>query len=462
MKSIFVKENKDKLLNGLDGALQWLRAFLNSYLFYAFEFLLAVFFVYFRKEVYGVLLFVALISFILLVCDDIVPTTLPFLLVCTFATNCYNSFDTFIVYAKYAPIVLACALFHFIVYRKSYSIGYSFKGLFAVSIALCLGGFGGFTLMEYAKGSFYVLGLGAGMMIAYALMKSEFAPKRSYDLKERFSVVMLIMAVLCVVIMIVGTYYRKKYGLMYMGVYYWHKFSSNNLATLLMFAMPFPLYLSKKNPLWAIFTPLILVAVMFSESRGGILFGVLEFMACIVYWVYIGNRKIRGFVVVGMALIGAVVLFMHWDAVWGKISSILQIESLKEEMRYTMLLESIENFKKNPLWGTGLLDDSIAYGTVNKKGTMTWYHMMIPQIIGSMGLIGVVAYSFQTFVRAKLIFTKKDAWSLCLGLSYLGVFLMSQVNPGEFCPIPFQLLAVLLFIFQEQRFVRRALWEKSF
>jgi hypothetical protein len=155
-------------------------------------------------------------------------------------------------------------------------------------------------------------------------------------------------------------------------------------------------------------------------------------------------------------------LFQYWDGIWSKISAVLQIEALKEEMRYTMLLESIENFKKNPLWGTGLLDDSIAYGTVNKKGTMTWYHMMIPQIIGSMGLIGLVAYCFQMFGRVKLIFTKKDAWSLCLGLSYLGVFLMSQVNPGEFCPIPFQLLAVLLFIFQEQRFVNRALWEKSF
>lgn len=462
MKSMSLKENKEKLLGGFTCTLQWIRDFLNSYLFYAFEFFLACFFIYFRKEVYGVLLFVALLSLILLICNDIVPTTMPFLLVCTFATNCYNSFDTFIVYAKYAPIVFACALFHFVVYRKSYSIGYSFKGLFAVSIALCLGGFGGFTLMQYAKGSFYVLGLGAGMMIAYALMKSEFAPKRSYDLKVRFSVMMLMMAVLCVVIMIIGTYYRKKYGLMYLGVYYWHKFSSNNLATLLMFAMPFPLYLSKKNPLWAIFTPLILVAIMYSESRGGMLFGVVEFLFCVAYWIYIGNRKIRSCVVIGMAIIGGVMLFQYWDGIWSKISAVLQIEALKEEMRYTMLLESIENFKKNPLWGTGLLDDSIAYGTVNKKGTMTWYHMMIPQIIGSMGLIGLVAYCFQMFGRVKLIFTKKDAWSLCLGLSYLGVFLMSQVNPGEFCPIPFQLLAVLLFIFQEQRFVNRALWEKSF
>ena len=116
-----------------------------------------------------------------------------------------------------------------------------------------------------------------------------------------------------------------------------------------------------------------------------------------------------------------------------------------------MLLEALENFRENPLIGTGILVDSIAYGKVNVKGTMTWYHMMTSQIIGSMGLIGIAAYVYQFIDRVELIFTKKNAWSLCLGISYLGIFLMSQVNPGEFCPIPFELLTVLLFIFQEER-----------
>jgi hypothetical protein len=80
--------------------------------------------------------------------------------------------------------------------------------------------------------------------------------------------------------------------------------------------------------------------------------------------------------------------------------------------------------------------------------------MMIPQIIGSMGLIGVCAYSYQFIIRIRLIFNKKDAWSAVLGLSYLGVLLMSQVNPGEFCPLPFGLLTVLLFVFQERRFFK--------
>lgn len=53
-----------------------------------------------------------------------------------------------------------------------------------------------------------------------------------------------------------------------------------------------------------------------------------------------------------------------------------------------MMLEAIEKFKKNPLVGFGILDDDIYYGGYKKKGSMAWYHMMIPQVVGSMGLVG--------------------------------------------------------------------------
>ena len=88
---------------------------------------------------------------------------------------------------------------------------------------------------------------------------------------------------------------------------------------------------------------------------------------------------------------------------------------------------------------------------------MPWYHMMVPQIVGSMGLVGIAAFGFQIFGRLRLIFRRPDFWGLCLGISYLGILGMSQVNPGEFCPVPFELLTVLLFILQEKRLSESAL-----
>ncbi len=428
------------------------RTFFNSCYFYAFLFLAGAYFSFFRLEPQGALLFVGLISLILVVCDDILATTFPFLLVSAFVTDCYDSYDTFIVYVRYLPIVLACLLFHFVVYGKSYSFGESFKGIFAVALAICLGGgFGRYSLSEYFHGAYYVLGLSVGMMATYALMKSQFSVRRAYDAKERFAVIMLLLGLFCGVLIACGRYNRTKAPLIL-------AFSPNNLATLLMFAMPFPLYLARKHAWCAIFTPIILIELWFCESRGGMLFGSVEFLACTAYWIFSGNKKRRAVAAVLVFVIGALIFLAFKDELLQKLYVIMGIKTLPTEARAVMLRQAVEKFKSSPVLGTGILDAEIQYN--GKKGTMAWYHMMIPQIIGSMGLIGVATYGFQAFGRIKLIFTKKDAWSLCLGLSYLGILLMSQVNPGEFCPVPFELLTVLLFIFQEERFVRQPLWNR--
>ena len=80
---------------------------------------------------------------------------------------------------------------------------------------------------------------------------------------------------------------------------------------------------------------------------------------------------------------------------------------------------------------------------------MGWYHMMIPQIIGSMGLLGVIAYAFQFINRAYLAFVKSGYSAMVLFLCYGGLFLMSQTNPGEFCPFPYEMLAVMIFVIIE-------------
>ena len=75
--------------------------------------------------------------------------------------------------------------------------------------------------------------------------------------------------------------------------------------------------------------------------------------------------------------------------------------------------------------------------------------MMIPQIYGSMGTVGIIAYAYQFVGRVKLALSKYSLYVTTLLLSYGGLFLMSQVNPGEFCPIPYGLIAVIIFIMME-------------
>ena len=424
------------------------RSFFNSYFFYALETLIAVLIVMTRQEVYGAILFVGLLAVILLVCEDTLATTLPFLLVGTFTTNCYNSFDTFIKFVPFAPFVVGCLVFHFVVYHKPYSMGESAYGIGAIAVAILLGGVGGFSLMEYIKGAYYYLGLGYGMLIAYFAMKSRFAYHRNYDFKERFAVIMSLMGLLCVA-MIGNGYGRTFLGLT--NAPYAIGFSRNNVCTMLMFAMPFPLYLTKRSPYAALGTFLFFGAMCATTSRGGLLFGTLEFGVCALYWLLQDKQNLSVRIGFCMVAVGAVLLVLGRVVADVIVNRLLGEDTVEGSDRFVMALQALRRIAKNPLFGGGILDNTIVYAEYKKAGTMSWYHMMISQVVGSMGAVGILCYGFQIWQRFRLILRKVCTWSLVLGISYLGIFLMSQVNPGEFCPVPFQTLAVLLFILQEKR-----------
>ena len=67
-----------------------------------------------------------------------------------------------------------------------------------------------------------------------------------------------------------------------------------------------------------------------------------------------------------------------------------------------------------------------------------------------MGVVGVLAYGYQAFGRFKIWIKTKNPLNTALFLSYVGLLLMSQVNPGEFCPLPYEMMIVMLFVIIEK------------
>ncbi|MBQ3432117.1 MAG: hypothetical protein IJG23_04965, partial [Clostridia bacterium] len=91
-------------------------------------------------EVGGAVTFVLLECLLLIFCEDIFVTTLPFLLVCEFLCKMYDSFSTFIRFWPLGIALIAALVFHFVAYRKKIVFGKLFWGILAVSIATTLGG----------------------------------------------------------------------------------------------------------------------------------------------------------------------------------------------------------------------------------------------------------------------------------------------------------------------------------
>lgn len=234
----------------------------------------------FHLETAGLVIFVLLISAALIFCEEIIATTLPFILVSMFMIKRFDSYDEYIGFIWLAIPAGIALLVHFYVYHKPYTLGKSFWGVVSVAIAVTLGGVGSLSFKEYFNltSIYYVVGLGVGMVILYLLMNSQFSTDNAYPLEERFSEIMHYMGIFACFMVI--SYYAVNINevIKIRGTldFQWR----NNISTFLMLAMPFPFYLSlkKASGLWT--GILCYVCILLAGSRGGTVFGSIEFLFC--------------------------------------------------------------------------------------------------------------------------------------------------------------------------------------
>ncbi len=433
-------------------------------------FLTACWVTYTQNEVTGAIIFLTVICLQLVFCENTFATLSPFLMMCVFVCTCYDSFKVFIVYLPLAPIAVMCVIYHFVVYRKPFTLGETFLPLCMVACAITLGGLGTIPAKDYfAPGVlFYTFGLGFGMVLLYLILRSRYVssdPEMSKKLGERFAFDMYLMG-LVTVACVVSFYLR--------DVNTWlveHKpiifQAKNNFSTFLMLAMPFPLYFTmnreekcsggkifRVSDLHFLSFVLMYIAILLTGSRGGLVFGTVEFLVCFAFAVFNreGRRKIPYLSAALCAVVCAVfVEGFLFEQIRERFASGL---ASSEEQRSDLLFRAIDDFKRNVIFGSGFgyQGNSDLYNPV--KGAMNWYHIYPAQIIGSFGLTGIIAFGAMIVQRFMLFLRRPDAFKLTLGLSYIAILMMSMVNPGEFCPIPYEMTVVLIFIFLEKTVAR--------
>ena len=432
-----------------------LRRFWLSPVFFALLLAAGCTFTALSLEVAGAMTFVWLILLILVTSDDAFAATVPFLLMTVLVSACYDGYALFAPFVWMIAPAAAALLFHFIYYRGQYRIGYSFAPLVAVSVAVTLGGVGCLTAAEYFTPAalYYVAGLGFGMALLYLLLKSVLARGRDYDPK----------ALLLTGLYLVGLYATFFTLLFYAERLVWMQDdleifghlrlisidNRNVYATYLLLALPAPFYHAARGRGWHLVPALLFYAAMLlTGSRGGMVMGTVLFALCFLYLLRRDkNHRRRNLILLALLAVAAVaaggflVKFYSFRFEGGFIKG--------DEPRVRLLRRAVWDFLNHPIFGVGLGYTGNADIYDPKTFAMNWYHMMIPQIVAGLGLVGVLAYAFLFWRRGKAICRNKDALSRALALSYVGLFLMSQVNPGEFCPMPYELIAVMIFLFLE-------------
>ena len=445
--------------------LRRVRRFLISDACTALLFLIASVMVLTGHYVQTVLFLAFFIIELLVVCDDFAVIIAPFFMLCSVALATAPYCDVFLSYRGALVIAVLSLVFHFVVYRKPLRAGATLPGLVAVAVAVTLGGLGTISVSDYmAPGSlYYVLGLGVGMVLLYLLMKSQFSAPRDYDVAEVVIRALYAMGLLCVVC--VAREYLVRWPSLKDHFEVIPFIARNMYVTFLMLAMPFPIYRAMMalrsrvgwGAAWRVLLHiggflLICAALLLGGSRGGLMLGGVEALLCFVYlMVYDKKHRTLYEVALGLVLLVAVaalplVLRLYADR-WGTNDFLL---FSTDEARFGLLRRAWEDFVSSPLVGVGLGHRGNVDLFEPRGMEMPWYHMMIPQIFASMGLMGVAAYGYQIYGRVRLIWRTRSPQVMALALSYVGMLLISQVDPGEFCPIPNAMIVVLIFIMIER------------
>lgn len=402
-------------------------------------------------EFYGLIAFVCIVVFTLIVCDELIATTLPFLLASAIMIKCFDSFDTYIKLAPLAPVVVLAIIIHFILYPKPVKTGSTIWSLLAVTFAVTLGGVGSISSKEYFSltSLYYIVGLGAAMVLVYIIAYSCLENSDKVVIHRTFSFIMFIVCLFSCLMVILHYAVNIKDVIASRSILepQWR----NNVSTFIILTMPFVFYLSLKNYFYIIPAFITMPCLALTSSRGGLLFGAVEFMLCCIYIIY-ADKKNRVKTLLILTVCGFAVIIYAGDIITFISKTISRFDSdmINKDPRTGFIRRAVEDFRACPVFGRGIgyMGNRDIYPS--RKFAANWYHSAPFQVIGSFGTAGILAFGYQ-FIRRNIVFWSKITYfSLAVFISYIGMFMMSLVNPGEFCPVPYELMIVIMFALIER------------
>lgn len=409
-------------------------------------------------QVYGTLIFGFIVAIVFLLSDDFMATLLPFLLTVMISIHCYDSYNTFMQYKLLAIPLVLCLILHFVFYWKPIKIqGSQFWPMVFVSASMLLGGLGFITPQEYfAPTSLYhMAGLGFGMVFLYLLFYANIDIKKDYSLINMLTKIMVIAGafgsfmVFSFYIININKVLDIK-GLLFMQ---WR----NNLSTLLMIVMPFPFLLANRKSYATILGFIYFFAILLTGSRGGMVFGGIELAMCIVMYALYDKRRRIAYIFICICISFAVLIFFRQfveffndtiNRLFTAVSGFLIGEST--EVRAIHYARGINDYLNHPIFGTGLGYMGNRDVHASKEFSLCWYHCEPIQVAASLGTVGIVAFIIQFVRRNVLIWRKVTLFNITVFISYIGLELMSLVNPGIFCPLPYLMLITLFLVILEK------------
>ena len=404
------------------------------------------------QYVAGAALMMGAATWFMALCPDFLATVCPFTLALLLVGPEYENMTVFLPCLPLLCLFLAAVMLHFFVWPVTFRLGSSARGLALVSLATVLSGCDVLSVNDRTTPLilYYTLGLGLGMLVLYAIFRSQLIQRHSYDVQERFAQIWLTVGLgMAAVVAAICLRHWADFVALDGGI---PEFKCRNFsATILLTTLPSAFYLARRSRWYLVPSAVMVAAMLFTGSRSALLFGaVLVALGCI-YLVRFGVVS-RNAMLTAVMLGCVLMLFFGLEGLKILYNSRMMSGHLISggEKRWSLLAQSVVDFLNHPAFGVGLGNTANQNLFTGVPGSMFFYHNMPAQIAGSMGVLGVAAYARLISDRVNLLWQgRRDPFVAMMAISYLGMLLVSMTNPGEFCPFPNEAMMVMLFAMTE-------------
>ena len=412
-----------------------------------------------QYEIIGTIVCVYISAICFTLSNDIMALLAPLSLTALVAIKCYDSFDIFMGYKWYIAPVIPLILFPIFAYGKRLTTkGAVFKPMVFVSISILLGGLGFILPSEYFSGTslYHMIGLGFGMVLFYSFFYAQMeGVERNYSIIGYLTKIMVLVG--CFASYMVFSYYIVNMDLVVEtgGIIFmqWR----NNCSTMLMIAIPFAFLMANKKPLASLLGFVFYLAMLLTGSRGGMVFGTVEIVMCFVMYMLYDRKRRLAYIIIGVCGIFGCLAYAPQitgflgstiERLFNAVNGFLMGEST--EIRALHYARGIKDFLAHPIFGTGLgyMGNRDVHASVDFA--LCWYHCAPIQVCASFGLVGIVAYGYQFIKRNILLWKKATLFNMTIFLSYISLEMMSLVNPGIFCPVPYLLYVTIFMVIVEK------------
>lgn len=434
----FPKLKDNKIINNIIN-------FLYSNLFIIFSVILMTFSSLFGFEIFIYYIIVIFALGILLLCDDTIPI-IPLLCIgyMTFSTknNPIDKTASFIYGSSFKInmiIIIVILSISFItrliidIYRKKNLKKPKFLlSITLLSLFLVLGGIGS----DYYKGMSSIYGMLVGISFGFVYLFLHFTID-SKNLKLDYFARVFMYIGLGITIQIINMYYNAGFtndvfdrGLLRTG---WGIY--NNVGCVMCVCLPAAFYLSiknEKNLVYSIITHIIYIALIFTQSRAGILMGTFLYIICTILLIIFSNKKqILNHLVMLFAILITIGLIsiINFNIIKNIFNSLF-IAKFDDSSRFELYKGGWNAFKTNPIFGTGFYDYDHSYSVHFSKTSFLppRYHNTIVQMIASCGILGLLSYLYHRFDTLLAICKKPSLEKTFIGLCISGILLTSLLD----------------------------------